>query len=236
MTRERKKTIWDQLPNAVSGMRSPLSSAQQARSKMLWGRLRTGLPLRAAEQSRRLQLMKRLHMRFAKGRLELPVEQRRRDAQIAVVDSGGLAARGGDDRRRTTPKRHATTASRGLYQISSWLDARVGVIHPLAPLKLRWDSCTGFALVRAGTKTMQRDFNMQNVDIASLLSEKNSPRENDPSEHRPKRRRRDRARFCRTGRSTGRFRRRCSCSASSSRPTSSASSGPTAAPSRPSSP
>ncbi|KAH8054416.1 voltage-gated potassium channel [Aureococcus anophagefferens] len=91
--------------------------------------------------------MKRLHKRFAKGRLELPVEQRRRDAQIAVVDSGGLAARGGDDRRRTTPKRHATTASRGLYQISSWLDARVGVIHPLAPLKLRWDSCTGFALV-----------------------------------------------------------------------------------------
>jgi len=159
MTRERKKTIWDQLPNAVSGMRSPLSSAQQARSKMLWGRLRTGLPLRTAEQSRRLQLMKRLHMRFAKGRLELPVEQRRRDAQIAVVDSGGLAARGGDDRRRTTPKRHATTASRGLYQISSWLDARVGVIHPLAPLKLRWDSCTGFALVRAGTKDVQRDFN-----------------------------------------------------------------------------
>ena len=51
MTRERKKTIWDQLPNAVSGMRSPLSSAQQARSKMLWGRLRTGLPLRTAEQS-----------------------------------------------------------------------------------------------------------------------------------------------------------------------------------------
>ena len=80
MTRERKKTIWDQLPNAVSGMRSPLSSAQQARSKMLWGRLRTGLPLRTAEQSRRLQLMKRLHKRFAKGRLELPVEQRRRDA------------------------------------------------------------------------------------------------------------------------------------------------------------
>ena len=234
MTRERKKTIWDQLPNAVSGMRSPLSSAQQARSKMLWGRLRTGLPLRTAEQSRRLQLMKRLHMRFAKGRLELPVEQRRRDAQIAVVDSGGLAARGDGDRRRTTPKRHATTASRGLYQISSWLDARVGVIHPLAPLKLRWDSCTGFALVRAGNNATSIGMCLQ--DIVSLLSEKKSPRENDPSETQPKRRRRDRASFCGTGRSTGRFRRRCSCSASSSRPTSSASSGPTAAPSRPSSP
>ena len=238
MTRERKKTIWDQLPNAVSGMRSPLSSAQQARSKMLWGRLRTGLPLRTAEQSRRLQLMKRLHKRFAKGRLELPVEQRRRDAQIAVVDSGGLAARGDGDRRRTTPKRHATTASRGLYQISSWLDARVGVIHPLAPLKLRWDSCTGFALVRAGTNATS--LCMFSQDIVALLSEKKSPREHDPSETQPKRRRRDRARevrsFCWTGRSTGWFRRRCSCSASSSRPTSSASSGPTAAPSRPSSP
>ena len=114
MTRERKKTIWDQLPNAVSGMRSPLSSAQQARSKMLWGRLRTGLPLRTAEQSRRLQLMKRLHMRFAKGRLELPVEQRRRDAQIAVVDSGGRAAAttGGGRRRSATRRRRAGASTR----------------------------------------------------------------------------------------------------------------------------
>ena len=137
-------------------------------------------------------------MRFAKGRLELPVEQRRRDAQIAVVDSGGLAARGGDDRRRTTPKRHATTASRGLYQISSWLDARVGVIHPLAPLKLRWDSCTGFALVRAGDNATLIGMCLQ--DIVALLSEKQSPRENDPSETQPKRRRRDRAREVFAGR------------------------------------
>ena len=64
----------------------------------------------------------------------------------------------------------------------------------LARVRARRQLRDAHARGRAGNKHMQHDFNTHGFDIRFSSSETNSPRENDPSKHQPKRRRCDRAR------------------------------------------
>ena len=120
--RGRKGTIWGQaylatLYGSPEGSPAKTRRDAEARSRMLWSRIRAKLNLRSTEQRRRMALMKALHDKFEKGHLELPVSYRRREVGLHVVSSAELHSASRDKRLLRNSRTATTTMSRGFASL-----------------------------------------------------------------------------------------------------------------------